>query len=681
MVMPGPRRYLAELTRRRVIPVTVAYAAVAFAAVEAADIYFPLLGLPEWAFRVFAVAALLGLPVTVALAWMFDLTRSGVTRTPALPEGADTLAPSPATSPGARRRRLAAATTVIVLALAAGAYVVTRSYGPTAGPAADAPLRYSVRQLTAEPGVEWFPSLSPDGAWVVYGGLGPEGRDIFLRSVGGQNPINLTADTPEDDDQPAFSPDGDRIAFRSERDGGGIFVMARTGEGVRRLTRFGYRPTWSPDGRALAFATENVELNPQNAEASSELWVLDVASGALRQLESVSDAVFPSWSPGGARIAYFDRRLGEPELAGIWTVGLDDGPEVYATGGASRDWGPVWSPDGRYLFFASDRAGSMNLWRLPIDEATGTVSGDAEPVTTPATSLAHISVSADGRRVVYTSVLVTINVQRMAVDPATARPVGEPEWVTTGTRRWSSPDPSPDGRRIAMYSLTQPEGEIYLINSDGTGLRQVTGDSAVDRVPRWSPDGEWLTFFSTRGGPVQVWRVRPDGSDLGALTDEGTVPVWAPDGTRMATRTRAGYIHVFDPRRPWGDQVPDTVRLAGPGGLGFAPNDWSSDGEWLAGTDGFADTGILNYEVATGRHQQLTDFGQWPVWLSDNRTLLFVSGGNAFYTVDRTTGEVRRVFGVDRDILGPPRLSRDGRAIYFTRRVTEADLWMVTFES
>ena len=80
-----------------------------------------------------------------------------------------------------------------------------------------------------------------------YGGDGDGSRHIFLQSTTGQTPIDLTPDSTDDNDQPAFSPDGEHIAFRSSRDGGGIFVMGRTGEAVRRLTRRGFRPTWSPE--------------------------------------------------------------------------------------------------------------------------------------------------------------------------------------------------------------------------------------------------------------------------------------------------------------------------------------------------------------------------------------------------------------------------------------------------
>jgi Tol biopolymer transport system component len=76
-----------------------------------------------------------------------------------------------------------------------------------------------------------------------------------LQRVGGKNPFNLTKDCSADDIQPAFSPDGEQIAFRCEREGGGIFVMGATGESVRRRTNFGFNPAWSPDGKEIVFGT------------------------------------------------------------------------------------------------------------------------------------------------------------------------------------------------------------------------------------------------------------------------------------------------------------------------------------------------------------------------------------------------------------------------------------------
>ena len=136
-----------------------------------------------------------------------------------------------------------------------------------APPAPEASItRATFSQQTSQPGIEWFPSLSPDGRWIVYAGDAAGNRDIYLQSVGGQTPINLTKESTADDDQPAFSPDGEQIVFRSTRDGGGLFVMGRTGESVRRITKSGFNPAWSRDGKQIAYTSFRLEIRPQNTE-------------------------------------------------------------------------------------------------------------------------------------------------------------------------------------------------------------------------------------------------------------------------------------------------------------------------------------------------------------------------------------------------------------------------------
>jgi len=587
---------------------------------------------------------------------------------------------------GARRRRRRFAIAGAALLVVAGASTLLARYLGVLGPGGP-PVVGSVSQLTSDPGIEIHPSLSPDGKWMVYAGDQAGNRDIYLRAVGAENAILLTKDSPEDDDEPAFSADGERIAFRSAREGGGIFVMGRTGDAVRRITHGGYRPTWSPDGKEIAFVTEDVPLDPQNIFGRSQLWVANVTTDSLRRLDS-TDAVLPSWSPHGYRIAYTER-LGDPKMqTDIWTIPAGGGEPVAVTNDKFIDWNAAWSPDGRYLYFVSDRGGSMNLWRVPIDEKSGKPLGSPEPITVPTPNLTQISVAAQGHEVAYSSVTVERNIQTSGFDPVRDTMVGEASWVTTGSRNWANPDPSLDGKWVTFYALAR--GDIYVAHPDGTGQRQVTGDSAQDRMPRWSPDGKWIAFFSSNRGPnIQLWKIHPDGSGLQQLTAErgrsGGWPTWSPDGSRMAGSGVQGqgskWSFVFDPSRAWASQTPQVLPAADAAIPTYYVNSWSPDGRLLCGGIGPVDNGVLTYDLRTRRFERLTDFGEYPVWLPDSRQILFVSGGGkAFYIVDRVTKQVRRIFSAGRDALGPPRLSRDGRRIFYSRRVTEADLWMVTLK-
>jgi serine/threonine protein kinase len=141
----------------------------------------------------------------------------------------------------------AAASVVLAVAGVVGWFGSNPAPTPTLKPA-------NFTQITRKPGQEIYPSLSPDGKLLVYSDAETGNWDIYLQRVSGTTPINLTRDSAANDTQPAFSPDGEQIVFRSDRDGGGIFVMGATGENVRRLIDYGHNPAWSPDGQEIAFS-------------------------------------------------------------------------------------------------------------------------------------------------------------------------------------------------------------------------------------------------------------------------------------------------------------------------------------------------------------------------------------------------------------------------------------------
>jgi len=587
-------------------------------------------------------------------------------------------------SPAARSRfgrRFAAAGRVIaVVTLAAAALVLWRQRG-------DRPTVTGFRKLTSAPGREWFPSLSPDGKWLVYSGEGDGNLDIYFQSaVPGSVPVNLTRDSPADDDMPAFSPDGDHIAFRSGRDGGGIFVMGRTGEALRRVTRGGYNPAWSPDGSQIAFTSGWMTVNPQNSEGRSEIFVVSASGGEPKRLtEPGADDLQPSWSPHQRRIAMFRRGAAGGRRTDIWTIPVGGGPAARVTDDAAIDWNPIWSPDGRYLYYSSDRGGTMNLWRVALDETSGRPSGEPEAITTPAPFFAHPTTAADGKHLAYSSVLMTTNIQGIRFDPVRAAVEGEPFWVTSGSRLWSSPDPSPNGEHVVFYSRVEPEGHLYVSRTDGTGIRQLTGDKALDRVPRWSPDGNWISFFSNRTGMVQIWKIRSDASDLTQVTnasDGGAYSAWSPDGSRLAVAAIEGQsrtVYIIDPNRPWDQQQPEKLPPH-PEGKVFNPTSWTADGARLLGVVGQMSpgTGIVAYSFEKRSYERFTDFGAWPVPLPDSRRVLFSDDGPHYWLLDMQTREKKIVYAGGRDTLGPPRISKDGRAMFYSRRVTESDIWMMT---
>jgi Tol biopolymer transport system component/predicted Ser/Thr protein kinase len=576
-----------------------------------------------------------------------------------------------------------------LLALAAGAgYLLWRSgTGRAAG--AGAPLRATFAQLTDLPGSETFPSLSPDGNYFAYCKTTGGRSHIYLQRAGGGNSIDLSRDSPAADTQPAFSSDGQQIAFRSERDGGGIFLMGATGESARRLTDFNcYNPAWSPDATEVLCATEGV-ADPAVRTSNSRIWRIDVATGA-RGLVLEADAVQPSWSPHGRRIAYW----GLPGTSGgaghrvLWTIPADRTSPVSSREAVPLiddqylNWNPVWAPDGKYVYFASDRSGAMNLWRVAIDEATGKPLGEPEPLSAPSPWSGLLSISRDGRRIAFATRDGKSNLEKVAFDPTAGRVMGPLQPVTQGSRFVRFCDASPDGRWIAFNS-TFPQEDLFIVHPDGSGLRQLTNDRYKDRGPVWSPDGSRIAFYSNRGGRYELWIIRPDGSGLEQITSADGPgptfnPIWSPDGRRLACFLDLRGTALVDLGRPLAQRVLAKLPPAGGTNEGFNATSWSPDGRWLAGSIA---GDVVVYSFQSGRYSRLTGHGSFPHWLHDSSRLLYLDEGKLFL-LDARTREVQPV-------LEPPASSAfcwlsigpADRFLSLVRGSDEGHVWMLTLSS
>ncbi|MCZ6696515.1 MAG: protein kinase, partial [Acidobacteria bacterium] len=576
---------------------------------------------------------------------------------------------------------------VAAAAVAVALVLFIRGRPDTTAPAASPPVEASFTQLTTMPGDELHPSLSPDGRMLVFTSRSSGNRDIYFRIVGGQKTLNLTEDSDADDEWPAFSPDGMRIAFVSARDGGGLFVMGATGESVRRLANQAYNPSWSPDGQEIIFSTQSF-LSPYGRTGHGEIRAVNVDTGAVREISHQEDAVQPVMSPGGKRIAFWGLPAGTGQRD-IWTIPAKGGEAVPVTSDRHTDWNPIWSPDGRFLYFCSDRSGSMNIWRVPIEEETGRTLGPPQAVTTGVTSVGHVTITADGRRLAYVSGDNFNNLQKLDFDSVSGTVHGEPEWITRGSNRVFFFDPSPDGTWIAFNETGQTEN-VFVIRADGSGRRQLNSDPAKDRGFAISPDGLRIAFYSDRSGTYEAWSIRPDGSDLKQLTDtpQQTVsfPTWSPDGSRMAIvvggEDGGAVIQIFDPNKPWAEQEPEILPAFGDPGVGFQAYSWSADGNWLAGdmrpTEGVS-SGIVVYSFKTSEYRKVSDFGGWPHWLADSRRLLFTHDQKV-YLADRTTGEIREIYSTHPDGVFDARPSRDNHTLYLVRMNFNRDIWMMTLE-
>jgi Tol biopolymer transport system component len=581
-------------------------------------------------------------------------------------------------------RKIPLLPTGLGLVLVAAAFFAGRTLAPAASSAGSAPLTF--QQLTDDAGVESDPSISPDGASVAFARVGSGGSDIFVQRIGGRNAILVAGDPARAEAGPAFSPDGAWIAFHESGGKGGIFVAGATGESARRLTDFGFHPAWSPDGARMVFCTENI-VSPAGRTSTSSLWIVDAKGGTPAKLTD-GDAVEPSWSPSGARIAYWAVDTGQRDL---YTMPAGGGPRTAVTHDAALDWGPRWSSDGRALYFASDRGGSMNIWRIAVDPSTGVASGHPEPITAGVTSAEQVSLSADGSRLVFRSAAGSINPVAIPFDQA-AETVGSVIQILDRTGSLLPNTASPDGQWLVLQNFYERQEDLFVIRPDGTGLRRLTDDTFRDRGAAWSPDGKEIAFYSNRKDNYGIWAVRPDGSGLRSVTGEiGETrnllyPVYSPTGDRLvASRVRAAETIMIDPRREWKDQAPEQLPMKLPDDGWLVPTEWSPDGRLLVGGIVASSSATLGvYDVASRTARPIPGVGcglQTVLWLQDSKRVLCADQStDVLWVIDIASGR-RKSLATGLKLGGALAASPDRRTIYGAVSRQQADLWTVELKA
>jgi Tol biopolymer transport system component len=544
------------------------------------------------------------------------------------------------------------------------------------------PVRGTFAHVTDQEGREEYPSLSPDGTAIVYVRTTSGQRDLYWQRVDGGEPKLLTPNSPFDDTQPAFSPDGQQIAFRSEREGGGIYLLALKEGTLRRIADVGYNPGWSPDAKALAVGTAIVD-DPSRRTTDSNIWRLDVATGRMHQI-ALNDGVQPSWSPHGQRIAYWglsadhDRRI-------LWTVQAEGGKPVPVLDDGNLNWNPVWSPDGKFLYFGSDRNGALSLWRMPIDESSGKVLGQAELIPTSSEASGFWSFSRDGNRMSYASDDSRSRLERFSFNSEKIRVTGSGVPIANVSRGIRSCDISPDGQWIAYHAML-PQEDLYVVRSDGRDQHWVTHDRYKDRHPFWSPDGQWLLFYSNRRGIYEPWIIRPNGKGRRTIMrrpgQSVTYPIWSPDGKRIAC-TLGDEAVLIDLKEPPTKRSPKALPTNTSSGETIRPADWSSDGQSLAGNmvrlDGSVIDGIGLFYVQLGLYKRLTDSGSSPIWIGSGSNLLYLDKG-AIATVDAETKLAQKVLSpaVNSEFVMMS-LSPDQGSLFAVQGTNEGDVWLLTF--
>jgi TolB protein len=258
--------------------------------------------------------------------------------------------------------------------------------------------------------VSSYPHPSPDGSRIAFHSNRTGRSEIFVMDADGGGLRQLT-DGPGESVTPAWSPDGGRIAFAvTVDDNSDIYLMDASGADRRRLTEHpgdDSHPHWSADGRRIIFnsARTTPDLAAEWSRQWHEVFSLDLESGELRQhTRCRSVCTYPSFSPDGRRIVYrkvidgpaFRWDLTPAERnSEVFVADADGSGEVNLSRSAAYDGWPVWSPDGKWIAFASNRQGPANTGQIYLVRPDGT---DLRQVTRGPWSYAQPAWAADGRK-------------------------------------------------------------------------------------------------------------------------------------------------------------------------------------------------------------------------------------------------------------------------------------------
>lgn len=304
---------------------------------------------------------------------------------------------------------------------------------------------------------------------------GADGKVLFVSNRSGNAQIHLmNADgsgdralttTAQENTEPAWSPDGLRIAFTSYRDGNAdIYVMDADGKGPRRVTNHPQAdssPTWTPDGRIVFRSMRDRWAN---------FYVMDADGSNVKALtSSAQDKGAPVLSPDGRWLAYVAHS--EKGIAEILVMSVQGGEPRNLTGHLSKNQKsfPSWSPDSKRIAYLESKDLALNVKVIDADGShaasiTDNVYSNASPVWSP-----------DGKHIAFVS--------------------------------------SREGTRTEMA-----RGDIYVMNADGSGATNLTQHPDEDNYPAWSTDGRSIYFVSLRDGNAQIYSVAPTGGAARRLT-------------------------------------------------------------------------------------------------------------------------------------------------------------------
>jgi eukaryotic-like serine/threonine-protein kinase len=529
-----------------------------------------------------------------------------------------------------------------------------------------------ITPLTSFPGEEFRAAFSPDGNQLAFdwNGEKEDNYDIYTKLVDDTARLRLTTH-PNKDFGAVWSPDGRNIAFLRSLypdrvdDAMELYLVSALGGAERRLVE-GIRVkghaciSWSPDGKFLAFA------DGSSTGGADSIFLLELATGAKRKLteppaQTDGDAT-PYFSPDGQQVAFI--RWVTSSVSDIYLAPSAGGEPKRLTFDKANTRGLAWAPEGNEIIFASQRRGVSSLWRV---SARG---GEPELVEAIGASAQYPAISPRGDRLAFTRSINDTNIYRTDLTAAASRRSSGTQFIAS-TLEDDSPQYSPDGKSIVFGSTRSGSPEIWLCDSEGGRLRQLTNlGGPLVGTPRWSPDSRQVAFDSRSEGNADIYVISVEGGAARRLTTEAAedvVPSWSNDGRWIYfCSNRGGEREIYKIPAQGGPAVQVTTQ----GGFeGFE----SGDGQFFYYTKNTYDSTLWRIPVIGG--QQTLAFNSdrriyRRTWALANRGIYFGSSESVIEFFNPATGKTTPVATTEKKLarwIPSLAVSPDGKYLLYTQ--------------